>query len=135
MSIETWKKKYYKDVDGAKKWTDLECANHTLKKYKGISKLEDHDLSLDDCDLLRDDGKIIFSFNGDSCSFCKKYYQLGKQSKACAKCPLYKEGNGCGENEDDAYSVFCEKGNTKPMIALMKKIISKCDENGKYIKK
>jgi hypothetical protein len=129
MSIKTWKKEFY--TKPLKKWSDKECAEHTLKKYTGTMKsnLKRHGVVKSGLTCLSDDITInFFEFGADSCSFCKKYYQYD-----CEGCPLEELGKGCLFSETlSPYEYFCSDNNPKPMINLMKRIIKRCNDKGEF---
>lgn len=132
MSLIDWEKKYYKSVEGAKDWTDKKCAEHTLKKYRGVKKVKDYDLILEDSELHLKGTDHFFVFGSHTCSFCEKYYKENNK-KPCRNCPLHKEKNNC-DIDNSAYDLFTKENDPNPMIKLMKTIISKCDTEGKYVK-
>ena len=135
MSVNTWKKEFYSKI--SPKMTDKERAEHTLKKYEGILSLnlKKHGVKKDECDteIYHLDENInkfsSFVFDTTTCSFCRKYFKT-----TCDSCPVTKEsGESCISSNPNVYILFTEDNNPKPMIKLMKKIIKKCDEAGKYI--
>jgi len=133
MSISTWLKEYYKTPK--KSWNDKQCAEHSILKYEGSLSfnLKKHGIIKRKGDCFLEDSKSnVFWFQIDNCSFCKKYFSNKSDSSVCERCPLYLETKkNCGM-KGSAYTKWVNNNNAKTMIVLMKKIISKCDESGKY---
>lgn len=124
MSVESWKKEFYGDVEEAAK-SDIAAIDHAIKKYEGASpeNLELHEVRIKGYSLS---GKIwsppTFLFSGDTCALCSRYFEMGSNDP-CIGCPLYKAtGLSCDSEGDlDAFSVFCNDGDAAPMLLGLRK--------------
>lgn len=133
MSISTWKKEFYSKIK--EKMTDKERAEHVLKKYTGALKenLIKHEvIKLKEESYIEDKKSKTFYFDIESCSFCEKYFKPSYYEKNCDGCPLFKEEGVSCFNEKSSYAKFTKTSNPNKLISLMKKIIKKCDDKGKY---
>jgi len=139
MSIQSWKKEFY-PVDASKcRKSILKALKHTLLKYTGTLKknLKKHDIEkekgsgrLFDCRGMSY-GK--FGFGEDTCALCPNNFP------DCSTCILYKSGNGCLEDYDEdkinPYRFFVSDSDPKPMIRILKKLITENEKNAKNAKK
>lgn len=136
--LKSWLKAFYKPITKARTWSDKKCFEHTLKKYEGTTPkvLTKYKLRRDTA-VLEDVSHDFAAFNHDSCSLCKKYYNYLANNPCtnnpCKGCPIDTSGVRCGVLSKNPYSVFVSTGNPKPMIELMKKLISQCNKKGQWI--
>lgn len=130
--LKSWLKAFYRPVTKASTWSDKKCFEHTLKKYEGtlpkvLTKYKLRRVAAS----LADDSHDLFPFNHGSCSLCEKYYRH-HGGNPCRGCPIEINGVKCAVGSDP-YSVFAKRGNPKPMIKLMKELISQCDKRGRWV--
>jgi hypothetical protein len=74
MTIETWKEEFYtEDANVAGDGSDMECLDHSIKKWNGVlpENLKKHQLAKDyKCISDEDYGLNI---DGSTCALCQKY--------------------------------------------------------------
>lgn len=142
MGLQDWKGAFYSDVEGAKGWTDKQCFEHTLKKYKGLKKenLNKYGVQLSGAVVRRDQSEEFF-LGTDTCSLCTKYYGIEDDTveNECSICPLDQAGYGCFTNDEDEdhknlWAKMYDENDPTEMIQQMKKMIGECAENGEWVK-
>ncbi len=131
--LKSWLKAFFRPVTKASTWSDKKCFEHALKKYEGALPRVRNEYKLRRIGTaLADDSNDLFSFNHASCSLCKKYH-IYHAHNPCKGCPIDMSGVRCAIGPRDPYSVFHKKGDPKPMIKLMEKLISQCDKKGEWV--
>ena len=105
MSINSWKKEYYKGRlrDAAR--TPLSAAEHSLTKWRGLraGALQDHGLVEDCMDIRNPDTDSVFLINSDTCALCALALKSG--SLDCDNCALQlSTAYGCGDHDSGWYA-------------------------------
>jgi len=123
LNGEDWIDKYYPvGAETLADASDIECTQHSLNKWRGLTKdvLEKYDL-VSSVSLIEGDN-YRFYIDGDSCALCQKYIE---KTSSCRNCPLYKQiGSSCDSGYDSPYKNFTKKGNPLPMIEALEKTLS-----------
>ena len=132
MSIKTWIKEFYKKPANYTFKTDKERVQHSLTKWKGVTKknLDKHELDLWET-TVQDDDANNFEFDLKTCALCQKHfgykenYVLGEH---CKTCPItLATGYPCNDSPsqkiDAPYDYFCDTGDPLPMIATLEKTL------------
>jgi len=130
MSIETWKKEFY-PKSPTKGMSKIKAIEHSLLKWEGLKKsnLKKHGLIQKNTQISDSEGGCFIT-SAESCALCMKYYDE-YENIYCAKCPIVSVTNGIrcdynGTNKDfyeSPFGQFVYKGETKYMIALLKKTL------------
>jgi len=119
---EAWLKKYYPvEAETLANASDIECVQHSLNKWRGLTKdvLEKYGLVSDES-LIEGDN-FSFYIDDDSCALCVKYLV---QEVMCTGCPLSKQlGKPCDANYIAPYSIFIRTGNPLLMIKALEKTL------------
>lgn len=132
MSLALWKKEFYKTP--AEKVSKRFAVKHSLRKWVGLKKdnLKKHGVMIADSDRVinaSDLDKLACCGNVDSveidestCSLCIHFADMDNEKDVCEKCPLYKIGKSCWEN-NSPFERFLGTGNVSPMIRAIEKAI------------
>lgn len=87
MSMETWKAEFYPVEAIVATGSELEAAEHSLKKWEGRSpdNLKKHELHLSGIHTITDeDAGEDFDFNGNTCALCQYADNLACSGEANA---------------------------------------------------
>jgi hypothetical protein len=122
MSLQTWKDEYY-SVDATESIdTPLIAAQHSLKKWRGLTKenLEKHGL------VKEGESREIwngwgdrFSVDEESCALCVMV------DSWCKECPLCQLGYGC--KDDQEYGMWYYHDDPLPMITALEELVDKLE--------
>ena len=122
MSIKTWEKQFY-PVDVSEKFTNLEAVQHSLKKWRGLARVElkKHGLTTTASSIKDDDG-YRFHIDSISCALCYKHDVLDN----CQTCPLNRvRGRRCdvvrADEDHSPWGMWMEDHNPQPMIMWLEK--------------
>jgi hypothetical protein len=131
MSLKTWKAEYYTKSAAKVGSNTLKAIQHSLKKWKGLSKEE-----LKKYDLVRKgyaienklvpDGEIApyLCINAASCALCHIFMD---SSGGCDKCPLnFFLGHRCDQGHaftDNPFKAWVMKGDNTIMVKALKRIL------------
>jgi len=119
---ESWLKKYYPvEADTLINDSDIECVQHSLNKWRGLTKniLRKYGLVANGC-VIEDD-RFVFYVDSSSCALCQKYIE---KRNTCIGCPLFKQlGKPCEASSDSPYTVFRREANPLPMIDALEKTL------------
>jgi len=133
MSLQTWMDEFY-PTPTRKFPTELEAVEHSLRKWKGLTKenLKKHHV-IKSGSLLRDDAYERFFIDSTTCALCQQHTENSEDFADCDKCILKKvnvsEFDGqhyrCDatllEKGVGIYQEFVSYGNPQPMIELLEK--------------
>lgn len=103
-----WLMNYYPvTADHLRDATNLECLEHSLKKWIGLTRLKSYGLMLDhdERSLVEDKtSNIVLRIDSGSCSLCIKHYDAYNDEINCNKCPLAIHlGKPCDDLKDNLY--------------------------------
>ena len=119
---ESWLKKYYPvEADTLINDSDIECVQHSLNKWRGLTKniLRKYGLVANGQEIQGD--SFVFYVDSISCALCQKYIE---QRNICIVCPLFKQlGKPCESGGDSPYTVFQREANPLPMIEALEKTL------------
>lgn len=134
MSLTSWKKEFYPDIDSASaSW--IECAEHALNKWKGAREenLKKHNVRFSNLYLSDPIENEAIQFISSTCALCNKSDLL---EEGCYTCPIYEmrgiscDGNcydeivvGSEPNSNEYEFVKARSGNIEPMIELLEKTV------------
>jgi len=127
---EAWIKKYY-PVEAISLFnaSDIECTQHSLNKWRGLTKEVLGQYGLVANGYAIEGYNFKFRVNDDSCALCIKYVV---REKSCANCPLCKQlGKPCDVTEDSPYFTFTYKESPLPMIEALEKTLLSLQQNRK----
>lgn len=123
MSIKTWKLVYYPETAKQASKDPLKALDHSILKWSGLSKkvLKEHGIEARGTILLSIDTgfEVFFDVDGDTCALCEYASASDVYSpNPCVRCPIVMHtGNNCSTE----YTKFRRDGETRPMLALLKK--------------
>jgi len=128
LNGEDWMEKYYPvGAETLADASDIECTQHSLNKWRGLTKevLEKYGLIVYIHIIKGDNYK--FYIDCGSCALCQKYIE---KISSCRNCPLCKQlGSACDYMYDSPYNIFTKKGNPLPMIEALEKTLSALQKN------
>jgi len=127
MSITSWKAEFmptYPEIAAYK--GELAAAKHSLLKWRGLRKLEEHDIRVSDSDLYDENDEGI-EMNSSTCALCIcAGYDIALE---CDSCPLFRvRGNtSCTrarvDEEISPYESWEEHTDPEPMIKWLKETV------------
>lgn len=112
MSITSWKKEFCPPIS---KTTPETALDHSIKKWKGLSKknITKHKLNLINGTLFY--GKRKLEITEENCALCHHFKM--DSSPMCGRCPIYKNlATTCILDFEE----FRDYGNSKPLLQLLK---------------
>lgn len=132
MSLNSWKRKYYKGRIRSAAADPLSAVKHSLKKWKGLrpDKLEEHGLVVSWGDVVNPVTGKAFVVNNETCALCVMC-QTATGCADCGKCPVVEvTGKTCDgrSGNDSAYGTWIRDNNPEPMIKLLKHVRDKLKE-------
>ena len=103
-----WLTNYYQvAADNLRDATNLECLEHSLKKWIGLTRLKSYGLMLDHDERSLVEEKtsnIVLRIDSGSCALCIKHYDTYRDGIDCKKCPLAIHlGKPCDDMKDNLY--------------------------------
>lgn len=103
-----WLNNYYPiKADELRDATNLECLEHSLKKWIGLTRLKSYGLMLDHDERSLVEEKtsnIVLRIDSGSCALCIKHYDAYNDEINCKKCPLAIHiGKPCDDMKDNLY--------------------------------
>lgn len=131
MSLETWKKEFY-PTPAQKFPTELEAVEHSLRKWRGLTKenLEKHEL-YQRLYFIQDATGKKFCIDCTTCALCQQHFDAAENLADCDKCVLkhvnviYGNHYSCDEcisgSSDTIYGYFTKYKDPQPMIDLLEK--------------
>ena len=130
MSIETWKKEFYKEsIEEVCAGTTIAALEHTLTMFKGCrpASLSKHQCHLDGA-YVKDAENKKFILDCEHSYLCNKFTFLDVLDYSCMDCPLCKVRGGveCDQpkqNRTPPWWSLTQNKNPEPMIDLIKKAI------------
>lgn len=125
MSIQTWKYKYYSELDPVNPPKGRAAIEHSLKKWRGLRPevLQEHEL----CQDSADHRYIFEEFESDpdgmwidcsSCALCLEFHS------DCERCPI----EGACEEPDAEFVLWMDSGDPEPMIQRLEEALKRYDE-------
>lgn len=121
MSINSWKKEFYKGRIKQAAKDPLAATEHSLKKWKGLKDkhLTKHGLVHRYGDLRNPDTGNEFGIDDSSCALCQ-HVKLDPAHYGCAPCPIVK-ATGCKcDGDSSPYSAWLKNKDPQPMIQVLK---------------
>lgn len=133
MSLQTWMDEFY-PTPAQKFPTELEAVEHSLRKWKGLTKenLEKHCVDQRHSSI-KDASDAKLAIDSTTCALCQQHTEDGEDFADCDKCILKKinvsefdgQHYGCAsalpEKDVTTYREFTVYGNPQPMIELLEK--------------
>lgn len=133
MSLQTWMDEFY-PTPAQKFPTELEAVEHSLRKWKGLTKenLKKHCVDQHRFSII-DASDVKLDIDCTTCALCQYHVESPEYIADCNKCILKKvnvsEFNGqqysCDstmpEKHTGIYQEFMSYGNPQPMIELLEK--------------
>lgn len=127
MSIETWKKEFYTDINKACK-SKKSAIEHSLHKWRGLlpKNLSKHKIKKEVHENTIIDKNDAFRIGADSCALCVKYDSF------CVTCPLFNYlGTFCDYHDTSPYTYWINTHDPKPMISALTEILKQCEKRNK----
>lgn len=127
MSLSTWKALYYPVPASKAIGSELEAAQHSLRKWRGLRDLEAHGLTKSEagiCELASPQVELFI--DGATCSLCCFDNQFG--SGDCAGCVLMVlRGEPCCYSAEDGspFGRWCIQDDPEPMISLLEQSVER----------
>ena len=124
MSIKTWKAEFY--PVSASKCKKVDALDHAILKWSGTTKaaMKRHGLTIIDKYVVDEQGRG-FPFTVPTCALCRHSSTAGL---VCCDCVIEQTtGMSCFE----AYLRWCQTGDPKPMLALLRKVKRALARKGK----
>ena len=133
MTLKTWKEEFY-PVKPAKRMTKIEAIEHSLTKWRGLTKtnLNTHDLKVDYWNSKqiceeKNPNKFL-NIDNTSCALCYKFFIPDRQDyqrSKCENCPLYQANEyiPCDSSYKSPYRAWVDNSNPRPMIKLLERAL------------
>lgn len=125
MSQAEWRRRFYPiDAIEAAQGSVLDCAEHSLQKWKGALPENEPE------------GGIPIDFDASNCALCVKFRKRAHEKPDCNSCPLNKYTIGCAKLSRITFfppwGVWTDSGNPIPMIAALEKVVEDLKGGSKW---
>lgn len=129
MTLKSWCKEFMPKMP-TKRLTKLQAIEHSLRKWKGLTKanLKKHDLSREHYWIEDGEKDSLLDIDADTCALCVKYYDDKADTfrDACLACPLFRTlGKPCDHLKSSPYAIWKDTGNPNPMIRALEKTLER----------
>lgn len=124
MSMSTWQALYYPVPASEATGSELEAAEHSLRKWRGLRDLEAHSIHTDVFDIRAEDGAL--SIDSATCALCARHAKSNGQTDCCQCVLVSVRGIACDRPvRASPYSAWNKGGDPEPMIALLEQAVER----------
>lgn len=128
MSINSWKKEYYKGRVKTAARDAMAATEHSLLKWTGLSydNLKKHGLEKWSCGIIANpQTRAEFSVGNDECALCQYSTYGDEYGISCKVCPLARSSDDMTCYDcDSPYRVWERTGDNAPMVQALQRTIA-----------
>ena len=124
MTVKTWKEEFYPIPADQATDTELEAIEHSLRKWRGLTKENraKHGLTLNDFVAYNSCSLIVI--NGSTCSLCKRHTVPLSFLTECSQCSITAiTGTPCDKSGGSPWSMWRFQNDPRPMISVLEQCL------------